>query len=177
MSCFAFLLIAYNRREREFEAPRYTVPKAPKVEAMLLKNLTDKYDVSKKVSYDTISSAYVLKLYGTAYDATILSECQLWIDTFILNTKYQTLDSTSCFIDGALETAKEIMLIQAHPSQDNDIEIIDHYTTASEMRLPKVWVASIKIHDRLPEAEILAKNVIVACLSKVTGSLYGHRIR
>jgi hypothetical protein len=63
--------------------------------------------------------------------------------------KYQTLDSTSCFIDGALETAKEIMLIQAHPSQDNDIEIIDHYTTDSEMRLPKVWVASIKIHDRL----------------------------
>jgi hypothetical protein len=32
---------------------------------------------------------------------------------------------------------------------DNDIEIIDHYTTDSEMRLPKVWVASIKIHDRL----------------------------
>jgi hypothetical protein len=54
------------------------------------------------------------------------------------------------------------MLIQAHPSQDNDIEIIDHYTT-DEMRLPVV--ASIKIHDLKLK---FVKNVIVV-LSKVTG--------
>jgi hypothetical protein len=91
------------------------------------------------------------------------------LDRYILNTKYQTLDSTSCFIDGALETAKEIMLIQAHPS-DNDIEIIDHYTD-SEMRLQSVG----RVHQNtrsIPEAEILAKRDRRMSV-KVTGKSLG----
>jgi hypothetical protein len=139
----------------EFEAPRYTVPKAPKVEAMLLKiwltNMT-----SLKVSYDTISSAYVLKLYNFS----LRCDHPVWmpaLDRYI-HSKYKVSNTwfDQLFYRWSSRNRQRNHVDSSTSFADNDIEIIDHYTTDTKCVYPKCGSRPSKYTIDY-EAEILAK--------------------
>jgi hypothetical protein len=142
-------------------------------ESVQLANLLKQYNVSSLRSLNNVDSAYVTRSTGTASDASVLSECQIWLDTFMLCVKSQTEKSTSCFRTNALKDMGKIILVQAPDSQTQDIQIFNHLTTLSSLPLPNRLVVSINIEiAKELSGKILATHVLSSCLSSIISESY-----
>lgn len=165
----------YNRMKREANyyptpTPRQSVATQQSKQTA---NLLKKYNVSELRSFNNTDTAYVTRSSGTVNDAFVLSQCQIWLDTFTLRIKSQTDKSTSCFRTNALKNMEKITLVQAPTSQTDDIQVYNHLTMLNSQPLPSVLVVSVNT-DIVKDisSQTLATHVLSTCLSSIISEPY-----